>query len=1097
MTKWLLAAVLAALAPRSHAEVWESTLLNRQAMSDTGNAGSACGSLSSADGRFLAFCSASANLVVGQADTTGFPDTQTIQQVFLLDRSTGSTLLVSHALGAPLTAANRLSEPVAVSADGAYVLFRGTATNLVGPLPGAYLDINNVYLYERSSGTVTLVSRSTANDGLPALGNSTPIALSADGRWVLFSSNAGDVAAGATDSNNSSDAYLYDRLSGTSILVAHAPGAPNTAASGGSTAYGFSADGRWTLIYANGSYSLFDRDSGATTTVAHAAGAPGIPPDGPFSCTVVSADGSSVLCSGSATNIVPGLSRPKASGYDVFLYGRSTDSFTLVSHLSGAALVTANDNASPVAISADGSRVLYASTSTKLVSGFVDGNSAGGTDYYLFDRASGISVLATRSSDDPQKSATDAPTAAALSADGSRVIYASTAADVVSGFVDNDGSGSDVYLFDRPSGHTFLVSHAAANAARSGNATSAPTLIGSDGKTVLFRSRATDLVAGLQDSNNADDLFVYDTATGLGGIAVHNVRPTTLVDSGGANLRALSSDGSRALFENPGTTYVANSLDRNEGFDAFVFDRDSDVTTIASHALGQPGTAGNAQSFPVGMDASGNSTVFVSAASNLVGATPYTGVAQDYLYDRISGTVTLVSHALSGAAVLPNGGVNGQPQISADGDHVAFGSCASDLVVGINYRSPCNVFVFDRANGSIQLVSHALGNVAATANNGSTALGISADGNRILFQSTATDLVSGFSDGNSFPDYYLYDRPTGVIQLVTRAASSPTTSANNQPSLGRISADGRRVVYDSSSTNVVPGQTESNGIDGADGYDVFLFDAVGGTTTLVSHAAGAPATTGNRSSQFGAVSADGGVVTFESSATDLIGGYASPAGILSGVYLYDVATDTLTLASRALGQPTTAPNSSSHAVGVSDDGNRVLILSGADNIVPGVTDANHDYDAFVFDRRSNSTALVSHAAASATTTANGYVWPYVFSADGNCVLSQTRARNLVGGLAYPSTFGYAPLLSCRRLEVTVTASAGGSVSPAPVSVVRPGTTLSIAIAPHSGYDVQSVSGCGGNWTGSGPYLTAPVQSDCTVTASFVLSPNVLFLDDFE
>src|SRR5512140_1709889 len=108
-----------------------------------------------------------------------------------------------------------------VSADGRYILFASSANNLAltasnTPYLAAGVQHLNVYRRDRTLGTTTLVS---VNVDRRAGGNgdSVPAGISADGRYLLFESTAGDLVPG--DTNNASDIFLRDRVTGTTILV--------------------------------------------------------------------------------------------------------------------------------------------------------------------------------------------------------------------------------------------------------------------------------------------------------------------------------------------------------------------------------------------------------------------------------------------------------------------------------------------------------------------------------------------------------------------------------------------------------------------------------------------------------------------------------------------------------------------------------------------------------------------------------------------------------------------------------------------------------------------------------------------------------------
>jgi Tol biopolymer transport system component len=116
-----------------------------------------------------------------------------------------------------------------------------------------------------------------------------------------------------------------------------------------------------------------------------------------------------------------------------------------------------------------------------------------------------------------------------------------------------------------------------------------------------------------------------------------------------------------------------------------------------------------------------------------------------------------------------------------------------------------------------------------------------------------------------------------IMALVTRLSKGIGSD------IGGISADGRFVVFSSTATDLDHGQVDSNAAT-----DVFLFDRLTQTTTLVSHIPGAPGTTGNGASSNPVISADGAYVAFRSAATNLVPGTgdrrqsASPMILRSG-----------------------------------------------------------------------------------------------------------------------------------------------------------------------------------------------------------------------
>jgi hypothetical protein len=154
-------------------------------------------------GRFVAFLSFAANLV--DDDTNGTSD------VFVHDRMSGTTTRVSvNSAGAQ--GDSRSDDRPAISADGRFVAFASLATNLVDDDTNGSYD---VFVHDRMTGTTTRVSVNSA--GAQGDGASTGPAISADGRFVAFSSFATNLVD--DDTNGTSDVFVHDRITGTTSRV--------------------------------------------------------------------------------------------------------------------------------------------------------------------------------------------------------------------------------------------------------------------------------------------------------------------------------------------------------------------------------------------------------------------------------------------------------------------------------------------------------------------------------------------------------------------------------------------------------------------------------------------------------------------------------------------------------------------------------------------------------------------------------------------------------------------------------------------------------------------------------------------------------------
>lgn len=259
----------------------------------------------SADGRYVSFTSLADNLVSG--DTNNAPD------IFVHDRQSGQTSRMSvSSKGAQ--AKNGASLSSSISANGRYVAFVSLAANLVTGDTNNFWD---VFVHDRQSGQTTRVS--VADGGTQGNNNSSEASgdfpsISADGRYVAFTSRASNLVAG--DTNNVQDIFVRDRLNGQTTRVSVAGGG---AQSNNDSKYpSISADGRYVAFtsYAsnlvaddtNGSWDIFvhDRQSGRTYRVSLTYnGAPFNDPGVPASSSI-SADGRYVAFGALADNLVPG-----------------------------------------------------------------------------------------------------------------------------------------------------------------------------------------------------------------------------------------------------------------------------------------------------------------------------------------------------------------------------------------------------------------------------------------------------------------------------------------------------------------------------------------------------------------------------------------------------------------------------------------------------------------------------------------------------------------------------------------------------------------------------------------------------------------------
>jgi Tol biopolymer transport system component len=217
--------------------------------------------------------------------------------------------------------------------------------------------------------------------------------------------------------------------------------------------------------------------------------------------------------------------------------------------------------------------------------------------------------------------------------------------------------------------------------------------------------------------------------------------------------------------------------------------------------------------------------------------------------------------SVSSSGVQANGDSLETPSISADGRYVAFESAASNLVAGDTNGSR-DIFVRDRTSNTTTLVS--VGLSGAQSDGVSTTPSISADGRFVAFTSNATNLVAG--DTNSAYDIFVRDTTANTTTRVSVSTSG--AEANNSSYRPSISADGRYVAFDSLASNLISGDTNST-------YDIFVRDTTANTTTRIS--VGPADVEGNGISLNASISADGRHVVLTSNATNLVTGDTNSA----------------------------------------------------------------------------------------------------------------------------------------------------------------------------------------------------------------------------
>jgi Tol biopolymer transport system component len=583
--------------------------------------------------------------------------------VQLWDTQTGTNLTVSVATDGSLPT-NSISDTPAVSADGRFVVFMSNATNLT-----ANVVSNNFHIYCRDvqAGTTQLIDVDTNG-----VGSANPLAavpvMSSNGQDIAFECRGGGLANG--DLNGMFNVYLRDLNSQTTELVS-----PLTTS----------------LILRTGDGLSF------------------------LSPSAMSDDGRKIAFTSLSDDLVPNDSN---SNRDVFVYDTQAGTNMLVSiGMDGNS--AAGLSSSPV-MSANARFVLFTSTATNLVAN----NTNGAADIYLRDLEAGTTALVNVNSDG-SRLGTNGASAPVISQDGRYVVILNK--------TNSSQTYPGIYWRDVVAEQTIRLTN-------SSSASRAPSM-SADGQRVLW-------------FNSSSRLYVWDAPSRS------NIVSNLTIGNWSA---ILSPAGDRFAYQNG----------------SFLSVKDMTGNTIQL-TNGNFAPITNSSSWST----DGRFLSFVSSSGLVPNDT--NGLNDVYLCDLQSGLLTLVSinAANTGSAT----GDSDWPAISGNGHFVIYRSFATNLVAG-NVNPPPNIYLYDRFNGSNTLLTAA--SPGSALNLLSAKPAINGDGSVIAYQSLNQNLpASGLnrgldvftetlspwgaedSDGDGIPDLWMmryFGHPTGQAGDLSRA----------------------------------------------------------------------------------------------------------------------------------------------------------------------------------------------------------------------------------------------------------------------------------------------------------------------------------------
>jgi len=808
-----------------------------------------------------------------------------------------------------------------MNASGRYIVFASRARNLVANDDQRYTDI---FLRDVQSEQTTLVSVSTNGIG-SGDGDSSFASVSADGRYIIFASDAANLVP--NDTNGVSDVFRRDLQLATTELVSVALSGGVAAASGGRRFLGASkpvmtSDGRYIAFESastnfvggdtNQSEKIFLRDMQTGTTVlasgdSQRCSSPSLSSNatriafvaGPLSQYVFVRDLETGLTYFAGGPVFPG--EPSRSFVPVLAPdGR----FVVFKAVPGAGspvhVIQGNVGSGPGSVLATNSHLSTAPSLSR------DGRWLAFEEnghVYLRDLESETNILISTSGAlvPPARGTSHTPV---VSGDGGHVAFVSSATDLVPGTTIGTTNTFHLYVRNVSAGITRLVTVTTNGRPAPISAATQP-LISHDGTRVAFDTDVATLVAG--DNNNAYDVFLRNMesgATALISAAHPQRRAVTGIRSATLKPNSVSADGTRVAFAMPDTDLITSDTNRN--LDVFVHDLSSGVIPQSTDSNGVFLTTRRAVN-PF-LSAGGEHILFETwePASELYsgrGRLFWKPVASATAIE-LSADVSLLYPAEWGAAINSNGtlvvawnylhdmvartsrplpgGALRRPLFSPNEEWVVGKGSPASSMYAVHLRTNKTVSVSKDQNGRPLAAQSGAFNGSGRYFVFDSVSGVTNEVYRYDFESDSTQLIStngtepaidftgnliAFSSApipaTALGQIYVRDVTAGRTDLITRNAFG-TGAANGDSRAPLVSGDGRYVVFVSRANDLV--LNDSNNTD-----DIFVHDRVQRSTVVLTRSRQTE-DSANALSSVPVLAADGRTVVFQSFASDLIDG---------------------------------------------------------------------------------------------------------------------------------------------------------------------------------------------------------------------------------
>ena len=584
------------------------------------------------------------------------------------------------------------------------------------------------------------------------------------------------------------------------------------------------------------------------------------------------------------------------------------------------------------------------------------------SDVFVLDLSTGISEIVSVNSDERKINSNSLATRQSISADGRYVIFESDGSNIDS-LKTRDRNG--IYLRDRQLGTTRRLGTSIDGKPLDGIFGS--STISSNGKFATFFSDASNLVPG--DTPGTTNIFFLDLETFLVeqiDVSFDGVQSSTeMYPNLGSNVTFTSDDGRFVLFTSDAGNLVQG--DNNRVTDVFIRDRKLKTTTLVSHALNSNSSGNNQSGSPlsnsnseIDLSSDGRWVVYTSSSTNLVPGTT-TPIASVYLYDAITGVNTLISRATDGSQ---GNGQSIKPRISSDASKIVY-LTLSDNIVAKPTINTYDAVVYDINSGtSSRIPISGLARVPWS---------FSIDGDcENLFIVTNQSLSSQDRDG--YDDLYQINLSSGNITLLSNNSQNVFSGVSSPVS----DQSGATIAYVSSLATQVPDDTNNLS-------DVFVYDRTTNARKRIS--TGWDGSESNGNSSLTTISADGNVIAFRSTATNLV---PNDTNGVADIFVFDRKSNLLT---RLLVGNTSQSDINSFPFALSGDGKSLLLESTFSGYVVG--DSNSARDVFVCDIATGTLRLVSRSqdgTAGNLSSSNASI-----SFDGRFVSFVSDSSNLVDG----------------------------------------------------------------------------------------------------